>query len=195
MMAGRLERRAAVRALLAPRERTLVVTGLGSSTYDVYAAGDHEHNFYLWGAMGGAVMMGLGLALARPDDPVLVVTGDGECLMALGALATVGLQQPRNLSIAVLDNAKYGETGAQDSHTQRIDLAEVARACGIAQTLRVEDEAALDVLAGLVHAPGGGPRLAVVRIAEGEAPRAIPVRDSAYVKGRFRRALGLPVDG
>ena len=94
-----------------------MVGGLGASTYDIAAAGDHDRNFYLWGAMGGAVMIGLGLALAQPKLPVVVITGDGEMLMGMGSLATVGLQKPANLTIVVLDNEAYGETGGQASHT------------------------------------------------------------------------------
>ncbi|WP_436784627.1 thiamine pyrophosphate-dependent enzyme, partial [Streptomyces sp. URMC 126] len=90
--------------LLRDRGDLLVVTGLGSPTYDVAAAGDHPRNFYLWGAMGGAAMVGLGLALAQPTTPVLVVTGDGEMLMGLGGLATIAAKNPPNLSVAVLDN-------------------------------------------------------------------------------------------
>src|SRR6202171_1412467 len=106
-----LGRRRVVSALLAERRDAIVVGGLGASTYDIAAAGDHERNFYLWGAMGGAVMIGLGVALAQPDLPVVVITGDGEMLMGMGSLATVGLQKPGNLTIVVLDNEVYGETG------------------------------------------------------------------------------------
>ena len=110
-----------------------MVGGLGASTYDIAAAGDHDRNFYLWGAMGGAVMIGLGIALAQPKLPVVVITGDGEMLMGIGSLATVGLQKPKNLTIVVLDNEVYGETGGQASHTAAtVDLVGVARACGIA---------------------------------------------------------------
>ena len=63
-------------------------------------------------------MVGLGLAIAQPDRPVLVVTGDGEMLMGLGALATIGVQRPPNLAIVVFDNGHYGETGMQPSHTE-----------------------------------------------------------------------------
>ena len=112
-----IERRQAVRRILANRGETLVVCGLGSSTYDVFAAGDDDRNFYLWGAMGGAVMIGLGLAIAQPDKPVMVITGDGEALMGLGALASVATQKPDNMTIIVLDNAHFGETGMQPSHT------------------------------------------------------------------------------
>ena len=131
--ANLLDRREVVSTLLADRKDALVVAGLGASTYDLAAAGDNPRNLYLWGAMGGAVMMGLGLALAQPDTPVVVVTGDGEMLMGMGSLATVGLQQPKNLSIVVLDNEVYGETGGQASHTgTNTDLVAVAKACGIA---------------------------------------------------------------
>src|SRR5271154_2446424 len=124
-----LERRDFVRQLLIDRGDLLVVPGLGSATYDVAAAGDHPLNFYLWGAMGGAAMIGLGLALARPDRRVAVLTGDGEALMGLGSLATIGVKQPGNLAIVVLDNEHYGETGMQPSHTRDgVDLVGIARA-------------------------------------------------------------------
>src|SRR3954468_24447433 len=102
-----LARRDAVAALLEDRGDMLVVTGLGSPTYDVHAAGDHDGNYYLWGAMGGAALIGLGLAQARPDRSVLVITGDGEQLMGLGGLATIGIARPKNLVIAVLDNGHF----------------------------------------------------------------------------------------
>ncbi len=128
----RLDRRTVVARLLARRGDTLVVTGLGAPTYDVAAAGNSPKNFYLWGAMGGAAMVGLGLALARPASPVLVVTGDGEMLMGLGSLATIAVQAPKNLTVVVLDNGLYGETGGQPSHTAHgTDLAATARAAGI----------------------------------------------------------------
>src|SRR5450432_4662072 len=94
-----LDRREAVKALLVDRGALLVVTGLGSSSYDVFDAGEHPGNFYLWGAMGGAAMVGLGLALAQPKRPVAVITGDGEMLMGMGSLATIGIQRPGNLAI------------------------------------------------------------------------------------------------
>ena len=99
-----LERRAAVRTILANRGDTLVVTGLGGTCWDVAAAGDSPNTFYLWGAMGGAAMVGAGIALAQPERRVIVVTGDGEMLMGLGALATIAAQQISNLAIAIIDN-------------------------------------------------------------------------------------------
>jgi len=111
--AAKLDRREAVARLLAGRGRALLVTGLGSTTWDAAAAGDRAENFYVWGGMGGAAMIGLGVALAQPGRRVLVITGDGEMLMGLGAFATIAVQRPKNLAVVVIDNEVYGETGMQ----------------------------------------------------------------------------------
>ena len=190
---GTLERRAAMAALLAGRtDDWLVVPGLGSTCWDLAAAGDNDRNFYLWGAMGGAAMIGLGLALAQPDKRVLVVTGDGEMLMGLGSLATIGVQRPDNLAVVVFDNGVYGETGMQPSHTDGggVDLLAVARGCGIATCLDVTDEAGLAALAGRLKA-ADGTLFARVAIARAEPPRVLPERDGTVLKSRFRAAIGL----
>ena len=185
-----LERREFVRRLLIERDDLLVVSGLGSATWDVAAAGDHALNFYLWGAMGGAAMIGLGLALARPAHRVLVLTGDGEILMGLGSLATIGVKQPANLVIVVLDNQHYGETGMQPSHTRAgIDLVAVAKACKFADGIDVSDIAAASRIHDLVH-NGAGPILVQARISNDAAPRVLPIRDGHAVKLRFMQALG-----
>ncbi len=189
--AAAIERRAFVSSLLAQCPQALVVTGLGSPTYDVFAAGDRPENFYLWGAMGGASLVGLGLALAQPERSVVVITGDGEQLMGLGALATIGAQQPANLSIVVLDNGHFGETGMQRSHTSLgTDLVAVARGFGIAQAFAVDGIERSDDLAQRIQARSGTV-FAQVFIAADEPPRALPPRDGAYIKNRFRAALGL----
>ena len=187
-----LDRRDVVARLLKDRGEALVVTGLGSATYDVAAAGDDPRNFYLWGAMGGAALMGLGLAIAQPERPVVVVTGDGEQLMGLGGFATIALQAPANLTIVVLDNGLYGETGGQRSHTSGgTDLVAVARGCGIADASRIEDMAGVEALAAAIAAPGGGLRVAVVMVDTAEAPRVLPSRDGAVLRGRMQAALGV----
>ena len=187
----RLDRRAAIRVLLDERGDMLVVTGLGSTTYDAASVADDESNFYLWGAMGGAAMVGLGLAIARPDRPVLVVTGDGDTLMGLGSLATVGVQQPPNLAIAVFDNGRYAETGMQPSHTDSaVDLVGVARACGIDAVFDIADEAALGDFARRVRHKERTLFARVAILAE-EPPRVLPPRDGVLLKNRFRRATGV----
>lgn len=188
---NRLHRRAAVADLLADRKDMLIVTGLGSPTYDVFAAGDHPGNFYLWGAMGGAALTGLGLALAQPTRPVTVVTGDGEQLMGIGGLATIGVQRPANLSVVILDNGHYGETGGQLSHAGAgINLAEVARVCGFAQCFEVTDAQGLSQAREAIGTIGEGPRLIVIRIVHEETPRALPARDGVWLKARIREHLG-----
>ena len=186
----RLERRAAMRALLAERGDMLLVTGLGSTTYDAAAAGDDARNFYLWGAMGGAAMIGLGLAIARPERRVLVVTGDGEMLMGMGALATIGVERPPNLAIVVFDNGHYGETGMQASHTDGgVSLCGVARACGIAAVFDIADEAALAEFRERLR-QCDGTLFARVLIRADEPPRVLPTRDGVFLKNRLRQALG-----
>ena len=189
---SKLERRAAMATLMADRkDDLLVVPGLGSTTYDLAAAGDNDRNFYLWGAMGGAAMIGLGLALAQPDKRVAVITGDGEMLMGMGAFATIGVQQPANLAVIVFDNGVFGETGMQPSHTNKgvVDLLTVAKGCGIATCLDVRDEAALaDLAARLKNL--AGPLFARVAIEASEPPRVLPERDGTVLKRRFRAAIG-----
>ena len=186
-----IERRQAVRRLLANRGETLVVCGLGSSTYDVFAAGDDDRNFYLWGAMGGAVMIGLGLAIAQPEKPVMVITGDGEALMGLGALASVAAQKPDNMTIIVLDNAHFGETGMQLSHTGHgVDLTEIANGCGFNNSQTITDYDALDAFSNIPNA-ANGPRFAVVKIITDSPDRALPNLDGVYIKNRLRSSLGI----
>lgn len=189
-MSGSLDRRAVVTDLLRDRGGLLVVSGLGSPSYDVMAAGDHALNYYLWAAMGSAMTVGFGLAIAQPTRPVAVITGDGEALMGFGALATIALKRPPNLSIIVLDNGHFGETGMQPSHTgQGIDLARVAEACGFPVVDRVTEGQGVEPLRRRIHAKAGL-NLAVVRIAAENLPRALPPRDAVHVKNRFRQALG-----
>ncbi len=184
-----LDRREFVRQLLIDRGDLLVVPGLGSATYDVAAAGDHPLNFYLWGAIGGTAMIGLGLALARPDRRVVAIPGDGDMLMGIGSLATIGVKQPNNLAVVVLDNAHYGETGMQPSHTYSgIDLVGVALACRFKQARAVSRiEEAADVRA-LLHR-GEGPILINARIKPEDTPRVLPLRDGHAIKQRFIDAL------
>jgi thiamine pyrophosphate-dependent acetolactate synthase large subunit-like protein len=184
-----LERRALAKELLADRDDLLVVSGLGAPTYDVAAAGDHPLNFYLWGAMGGAAMIGLGLALARPERHVVVVTGDGEMLMGLGSLATIGVKEPANLCIVVLDNRRYGETGMQASHTEwGIDLVGVAKACRFATALHLNDEAEIAGARKLLRS-SRGPTLIQAHVEAEDVPRVLPMRDGHAIRLRFQSAL------
>ena len=184
-----LRRRDVVKSLLEDRGDLLVVAGLGAPCWDVTSVGDRALNFPLWGAMGGAVLIGLGLALAQPSRRVVVITGDGEMLMALGGLATVAVQAPRNLAIVVLDNERYGETGMQLTHTAHgADLAAIAAAAGLPVTGTVRGEAELRTALPKIR-EAGGPVFFTFKVRAEELPIVPPPRDGAYLKDRFRAAL------
>lgn len=186
-----INRREFVAELVKACPDALFVAGLGSSTYDLFAAGDRPQNFYLWGAMGGAAGIGLGLALAQPKRSVVVLTGDGEQLMGLGTLATIGAQLPNNLTIVVLDNGHFGETGMQHSHTSLgTDLVAVAKACSIANSHLVSDLNKLTEISSCINTPKQTSLFQVLVKAD-EVPRALPIRDGVHIKNRFRAVLGL----
>jgi len=186
----RVDRREFVRKLLSRLPEALVVSGLGSASYDVFAAGDRETNYYLWGAMGGASSLGLGLALAQPGRPVIVVTGDGEQLMGIGSLATIAVKRPSNLAIVVLDNGHYGETGMQRSHAGLgADLVAVAKGFGIDDAFPIDSLSGYEGLARRIESRDG-PVFARVFVEAKEVSRALPPRDGPFIRNRFRAALG-----
>ena len=188
-----LDRRKVVARILKDRGDALLVTGLGAPTWDAAAAGDHVNNFYLWGGMGGAVMTGLGLALAQPKRRVLVITGDGEMLMGLGGLATVAVQKPANLGICIIDNQRYGETGMQETHTEfGVDLPAMARGAGMAETAMVYTAAELEAAVTQLY-DARGPVFVNVKVVAKAQPMVLPLRDGPSIKHRFRDAvLGEP---
>lgn len=187
---GQINRRAFVAELVKSCPDALFIAGLGSSTYDLFAAGDRPSNFYLWGAMGGAAAIGLGLALAQPERDVVVLTGDGEQLMGLGMLATIGAQQPANFTLVILDNGHFGETGMQRSHTSLgTDLIAIAKATSFKHTARITDLGEVGQVREGVSARKG-PALFQVMVKAEDLPRALPIRDGVHLKNRFRAELG-----
>ena len=184
-----LHRREVVVELLRERGDLLVIAGLGAPNWDVSAAGDHPNNFPLWGAMGAASMMGLGLALAQPKRKVLVITGDGEMLMSLGALATIAVEKPPNLTIAVLDNERFGETGMQKTHTAGgVDLAGMALAAGIRTSRIVRTQEDVTAIRDLAH-QGKGPVFALIKISPEALPFVMPPADGVILTTRFRQSV------
>jgi len=185
-----MDRRALVARLLNNRGNLMVITGIGSATYDVAACGDHPLNFYIWSGLGCTPSVGLGLALAQPDRRVAIVTGDGEILMALGSLATIGMKQPKNLSVVCLDNGHYSATGMQPSATSAgIDLAQAAAACRL-RVEAVSDLSRADELRTLLHS-GPGPIFIHARVDADDQKRIIPSRDGLAIKHRFMQAAGM----
>jgi len=184
-----LRRREVAKALLADRDNLIVVGGLGSCAWDITDAGDHDLNFPLWGAMGGAASIGLGLALAKPEYRVLVLTGDGEMLMGMGTLATIALQKPRNLAVVVFDNERYGETGMQETHTQfGVNLEMVAVGAGFRETDTVWTMKELEGSLPLFFETPG-PVFLNVKVTDAPQPMNLPMRDGPALKHRFRESL------
>jgi thiamine pyrophosphate-dependent acetolactate synthase large subunit-like protein len=188
-----LERSEAVPALIGRHQDFLIIAGLGGTACDVGAmTGDAAHVYSLGGAMGAACMMGLGLALARPDRRVLVVTGDGELLMNLGALATIAVMNPANLAVLCVDNGHYGETGWQKSHTSLgVDLERIAAASGIARTLNVARPDDIADGARLLR-EGNGSAFVLLRVKPTEPPAFRRNFDPSFLRHRFRTALPKP---
>lgn len=189
-MASALERRDVVRTLLAPRKpELLVIGGIGSSSWDITATEENPRDFCLVGGMGLAVPMALGLAIARPKNKILVITGDGDMLMGMGALATVAQHQPKNLMMVVLDNELYGETGSQPTHTAGVtDLAAIAAGAGIPQTSTIRNESELAAATSAVH-ENDGPAFYVVKVSGNMPGTVLPPLDGAFAKDRFRACI------
>jgi len=185
-----LHRRDVVIELLKDRPKDLlVVSGLGSSCWDLANAGDVAENFYVWGAMGGAAMIGYGVARAQPDRRVLVLTGDGDMLMGMGAFATIANNPVQNLAIVVLDNGRFGETGGQPTHTSGpADLAGIAKAAGIPTTATITKQAEMEPLKELALMTPG-PVVAVTKVLYEDLKFVLPSNSGSYLKDRFRTAI------
>jgi thiamine pyrophosphate-dependent acetolactate synthase large subunit-like protein len=182
-----MNRREATHVVVEHAGQAAIIASLGHPAYDLFAAGDRPRNFYTWGSMGLASSVGLGLALARPDVRVFVLDGDGSLLMNLGSLATIGLVQPANFVLIVMDNEQFATTGGQPTPTARgADLAAAARAMRVPLTLTVRDEDALS--AALDQAARRGPAVIVAKVDE-SAPTAKPPLDCVAMTQRFMSAM------
>jgi thiamine pyrophosphate-dependent acetolactate synthase large subunit-like protein len=167
-----------------------MIAGLAGTAYELASMTDDGDNlFALGGAMGAALSMGLGLALAQPARRVLVATGDGELLMNVSALATVGIMAPPNLAILCVDNGHYGETGFQRSHTSLgVDLERMAIGAGIGSTMTVEREDQLAAGAKMLR-DSKDTCFVVVRVSTAEPPKDKLSFDAPAARTRFRKAL------
>ena len=185
----RLNRRHVISELLKERENSLVVNGLGGTCWDLASLGDNDFNFYVWGGMGNACMIGLGLALSQPEKKVIVITGDGEMLMGIGSLATIALKQPKNLSIVIFDNELYGETGNQKTHTAySANLSQIAIGAGIKSSSIISSQEELLLLSSEIH-KNNNLTFSQIKINQEQDEIVLPIREGAYIKSRFRKAL------
>jgi len=185
-----LDRNEAVPQLVGRHEDFLIVAGLAGTARDLtFLSRDAPHVFALAGAMGAATSMGLGLALARPERRVLVITGDGELLMNVGTLATAAVMNPPNLAIVCVDNGRYGETGWQKSHTSLgVDLEQMAIGAGIRTTRLVTRPEQIPEASRLIR-DGNGASFVLMRVKPTESPPHKRDLDPATERLRFRTAL------
>ena len=188
-----LDRREVIPALVGRHEDFLIVGGLAGTSRDIAAlTGDGAHTYTMAGAMGGACMVGLGLALARRDRRVLVLTGDGELLMNIGSLANIAVMNPANLSLVCVDNGHYGETGYQKSHTSLgVDLEKIAAGSGIKRTLTIEKEADIAAGARFIR-EGNAASFVLLRVKPTEPPAYKRDLDPVSCRVRFRAATLRP---
>jgi len=163
----------------------LVVSSTGLTNRELFAIKDSPKNFYMLGSMGLASSIGLGLALSLPDRQVIILDGDGACLMNMGAMATIGHFSPRNLVHIVLDNGCYGSTGKQPTVSDTIKLEEVARYAGYVTSKFVDSE---NDLRGIFRLQGPIFILVVVGGNNTEGIGRIPYSPE-QIKERFQGAI------
>lgn len=168
----------------------LVVTALGNASY-LWAAMHHTpENFYIEDAMGLALPVALGLAVAQPARRVIVVEGDGATLMHLGALVTVGAVAPDNLTVLLIQNGVHAASGGQALTNATLDLAQLARSAGIERAANV---ATPEEFAAALGSAATGPQVLVLSTApDVEVVRPPIAFDPVLTKHRFMSALGVP---
>ena len=186
----RPEREAAIQRVYSKLGKdALVICANGHVGREAHSVREQKGNFYMIGSMGMAPSIALGVALAQPQKPVVILDGDGNVLMAMGTLARVAASQPKRLVHVCLDNAEYGSTGGQKTISSTIKLEEVAKGAGYVRTMRVRS---LDELGAAVELAlaGEGPTFILAEVASGE-PRDLAPRVShepPAIARRFREA-------
>ena len=185
----KLKRREVLARVLESRGDTLIVPSLGTSNYDLFAVSHAAENAYIWNAMGLTVPTGLGLAIAQPKRRVLVVAGDGDMMMGIGSLSVIAAQAPENLSILVMDNEMFEETGAQSGlSASRTDIAAIARGSGFEKTMTARSEDDVAKLADFLFRQSG-PVLAVVKVGPSTEKPVFPSMDGPELVRTFRSAV------
>jgi sulfopyruvate decarboxylase subunit beta len=173
-------------------ERQLVVTALGNASY-LWAAINHRpENFYVEDAMGLALPLAVGLALAQPGRRVVAVEGDGALLMHMGALVTVGAAAPKNLTVLLVQNGVHAASGGQALTNATLDLAQLARSAGVGHA---ENVAALGDLAPALRTAfsSDGPHVFVLPTEPDIAVVRPPIAfDPVLTKHNFMNAIGAP---
>ena len=186
-----LDRKVALPKLIGDTNRFLIISGLAGPAKDIgYLTQESPNTFLFGGAMGGAMPTALGLAVSRPTDRVLCVTGDGDLLMSMGSLATIAIVKPKNLIIICIDNGLYQETGGQRSHTGLgVNLSKVAEGCGIPNVFSIVNEQELNKGSLLIDNNLDGPIFILLKVSEEKPPQYSRNWNASEEKVKFRKNL------
>jgi len=186
-----LDRKVALPKLIGDTNRFLIISGLAGPAKDIgYLTQESPNTFLFGGAMGGAMPTALGLAVSRPNERVLCVTGDGDLLMSMGSLATIASVKPKNLIIICIDNGLYQETGGQKSHTGLgVNLSKVAEGCGIPNVLSIVNEQELNKGSLLIDNNLNGPIFILLKVSEEKPPQYSRNWNASEEKVKFRKNL------
>ena len=186
-----LNRKDAIPKLIGDSNRFLIISGLAGPAKDIgFLTKESANTFLFGGAMGGALPTSLGLAMARPKDRVMCVSGDGDILMSVGSLATIGSLKPRNLIIICVDNSLYQETGGQKSHTGLgVDLETVSQGCGFPITLSITNEEELLKGSTIIDNELEGPIFILLKVNETKPPQYSRNFNASQAKIKFRQNL------
>ena len=167
----------------------VVIGGIGHNNFDLWAAGQRPRNFYMLGSMGLTTSIGLGVAIAKPRDRVLVMEGDGSLLMHLGALGTVAAAAPKNLIVLLWDNGAYQITGSQPTLTAKgVDLVGIAKASGLEKSFWAADETEFKALVARALKEDGPWFIACKT--DNKKPEGVTDRDPARIRYNFMKGLG-----
>ncbi|HIL32540.1 MAG TPA: sulfopyruvate decarboxylase subunit beta [Dehalococcoidia bacterium] len=163
-----------------------IVSNLGPTSSDLWHSGHRDRNFYTYGNMGLCSSIALGMAMGT-DEQVISLDGDGSLLMNLGTVASIGREQPKNLTVIVWDNEKWGQTGGQTSHTGTgTDLEKVAQSCGISHTKTVTDLEDFEAAVSEALASSDGPHFIVAKIEESGGTTSVAPVEPELTLYRFR---------
>ena len=186
-----LDRKKAIPILIGDNKRFLIISGLAGPAKDIgFLTKESPNTFLFGGAMGGALPTSLGLALSRPKEKVLCVSGDGDILMSMGCLATIATTKPKNLIIICVDNETYLETGGQTSHTGlggNLDM--IAKGCGFPITKTIVTEKELLEGKKVLDDNCGGPVFILLKVSKSNPPKYSRNWNASEEKSKFRKNL------
>jgi sulfopyruvate decarboxylase subunit beta len=180
----------ALAASLPPQ--ALVVTSLGNASYLWATLHDAPENFYFEDAMGLALPLALGLAIAQPDRPVIVVEGDGGLLMHMGSLVTVGAVNPVNLTVLIIQNGVHAASGGQALTNAALDLAQLAKSAGISSSENITEPEKLAARIRASTSRGGAECLVLATEPDLEVVPPPVILDPVMTKHRLMAAIKAP---